>query len=112
MTSSDLHPPGVQFEHEGGVAAVDDGLVLPCPRAGVRQVQELAPVELEGLGAWQEVGEVRRGQVVLGRVTCGGWLCVEQRPQHEEAGAGGRHHHRPGHGQSLEAAGGHVWRSH
>ena len=61
MTSSDLHPPGVQFEHEGGVAAVDDGLVLPRPRAGVRQVQELAPVELEGLGAWQEVrsGEVR-----------------------------------------------------
>ena len=51
MTSSDLHPPGVQLEHEGGVAAVDDGLVLPGPRAGVRQVQELAPVELEGLGA-------------------------------------------------------------
>ena len=67
MTSSDLHPPGVQFEHEGGVAAVDDGLVLPCPRAGVRQVQELAPVELEGLGAWQEVrsGEVRWCWVVL-----------------------------------------------
>ena len=63
MTSSDLHPPGVQFEHEGGVAAVDEGLVLPRPRAGVRQVQELAPVELEGLGAWREV---RRGQVRSG----------------------------------------------
>ena len=74
MTSSDLHPPGVQFEHEGGVAAVDDGLVLSCPRAGVRQVQELAPVELEGLGAWQEVrsGEVRWCWVVLPAMA--GWV--------------------------------------
>ena len=49
------------------MAAVDDGLVLTRPRAGVRQVQELAPVELEGLGAWQEVrsGEVRWCWVVL-----------------------------------------------
>ena len=47
------------------MAAVDDGLVLPRPRAGVRQVQELAPVELEGLCAWQEVGEVRWCWVVL-----------------------------------------------
>ena len=62
MTSSDLHPPGVQLEHEGGVAAVDDGLVLPGPRAGVRQVQELAPVELEGLGAWAG-GQVRSDEV-------------------------------------------------
>ena len=72
MTSSDLHPPGVQFEHEGGVAAVDDCLVLPRPRAGVRQVQELAPVELEGLGAWQEV---RRGQARSGGA---GWCYLRR----------------------------------
>ena len=43
--------PGVQLHQQGGVAPVDDGLVLPRPGAGVRQVLELTSVELQRLGS-------------------------------------------------------------
>ena len=45
--------PGVQLHQEGGLAPVDDGLVLAGPGAGVGQVHELTPVELQCLGAFK-----------------------------------------------------------
>ena len=37
----------VQLEHGCWMCSVNNCMILPCPRAGVSQVQELAPVELQ-----------------------------------------------------------------